>query len=125
MTEVAWWRFCALRRAHHDGNVGFRGTWCRASCLCVRSRTNLDAYTSTSSSFHPSHNSDPHSYPAPPPHTHKHTHQIPPPFVQVAGHQVNTTFAILDVKGVGLKHLTGETRRILSEIVEIDSVRGC
>ncbi|KAL6781574.1 SEC14 [Auxenochlorella protothecoides x Auxenochlorella symbiontica] len=40
---------------------------------------------------------------------------------KVAGHQVNTTFAILDVKGVGLKHLTGETRRILSEIVEIDS----
>lgn len=64
-------------------------------------------------------------HPPSPTHTHKHTHHNPPPFIQVAGHQVNTTFAILDVKGVGLKHLTGETRRILSEIVEIDSVRGC
>lgn len=40
---------------------------------------------------------------------------------KIAGHQICTTFTILDLKGVGLRHLTGETKRILNKIVDIDS----
>ncbi|EIE24984.1 CRAL/TRIO domain-containing protein [Coccomyxa subellipsoidea C-169] len=38
----------------------------------------------------------------------------------VAGHHIDQTFAIIDVKGVGLKHLTGEVKRMLSRIMSID-----
>ncbi|EFN52314.1 hypothetical protein CHLNCDRAFT_26961, partial [Chlorella variabilis] len=37
-----------------------------------------------------------------------------------AGRHIDQTFAIMDVKGVGLKHLTGDVKSILSRITETD-----
>ncbi|KDD73627.1 CRAL/TRIO domain-containing protein, partial [Helicosporidium sp. ATCC 50920] len=39
----------------------------------------------------------------------------------VAGRAVTQTLAIVDLKGVGLRHLAGDTKRILGDIVRIDS----
>ncbi|CAL5220070.1 g2021 [Coccomyxa viridis] len=38
----------------------------------------------------------------------------------VAGRHIDQTFAIIDVKGVGLKHLTGDIKRMLARIMSID-----
>ncbi|CAK0783609.1 hypothetical protein CVIRNUC_006808 [Coccomyxa viridis] len=38
----------------------------------------------------------------------------------VAGRHIDQTFAIIDVKGVGLKHLTGDIKRMLARIMAID-----
>ncbi|CAL8462059.1 g1590 [Coccomyxa elongata] len=38
----------------------------------------------------------------------------------VAGRHIDQTFAIIDVKGVGLKHLTGDIKKMLSRIMAID-----
>ncbi|KAK9838539.1 hypothetical protein WJX81_006074 [Elliptochloris bilobata] len=38
----------------------------------------------------------------------------------VAGRHIDQTFAIIDLKGVGLKHLTGEVKKMLGKITSID-----
>lgn len=46
--------------------------------------------------------------------------QIAPVCSRVAGRHIDQTFAILDVKGVTLRMLTGDVRKMLAEITKID-----
>ncbi len=39
---------------------------------------------------------------------------------KVAGRKVEQTFAILDVHGVGLRHFTGEVKRMLVRVTSLD-----
>ncbi|KAK9819593.1 hypothetical protein WJX72_000104 [[Myrmecia] bisecta] len=45
---------------------------------------------------------------------------IMPACSKVAGRHIDQTFAILDLKGVGLKHLTGEVKKMMSKVTGID-----
>lgn len=42
---------------------------------------------------------------------------------RLAGRQVDQTFGIMDVKGVGLSHLTGDVKRLISLLTKYDQVR--
>lgn len=50
-------------------------------------------------------------------------HVILPICSQLAGRQVDQTLGIMDVKGVGLGHLTGEVRDLIKRITSYDQVR--
>ncbi|KAK9798606.1 hypothetical protein WJX73_008330 [Symbiochloris irregularis] len=45
---------------------------------------------------------------------------IMPACSRAAGHHIDQTFAIIDAKGVGLKHLTGDVKKMMSKILAID-----
>jgi hypothetical protein len=42
---------------------------------------------------------------------------------RIAGRQIDQTFGIMDVKGVGMSHLTGEVKRLVSMLTKYDQVR--
>lgn len=43
-----------------------------------------------------------------------------PACTKVSGRKIEQTFAILDVQGVGLKHFTGEIKRLLAKVTSLD-----
>jgi len=43
---------------------------------------------------------------------------------RIAGRQIDQTFGIMDVKGVGMSHLTGEVKRLVSMLTKYDQVGG-
>ena len=45
---------------------------------------------------------------------------ILPACSKVAGRHIDATFTILDLKGVGIRHLTGDVKRMMGKIVSID-----
>lgn len=45
---------------------------------------------------------------------------IMPACTKVAGRKVEQTFAILDVQGVGLRHFTGEVKRLMVRVTSLD-----
>lgn len=67
----------------------------------------------------PRHSSPPH--PAP---IHQEYERlcryIMPACSKVAGRPIESTLAILDLKGVGFRHLTGDVKRIMMRIIQID-----
>lgn len=48
------------------------------------------------------------------------TRYILPACSKVAGRHIDATFTILDLKGVGIRHLTGDVKRMMGKIVAID-----
>lgn len=43
-----------------------------------------------------------------------------PACTKVAGRKIEQTFAILDVQGVGLRHFTGEVKRLMAKVTSLD-----